>query len=131
VASAAGRVFGLELEGLSGEDAEFEIARRFVNFAADAVKNIALAPPRMEPRSAALSAAAAAARAYARGLLPSAEGATGPQAQFRSSGGRSGRWSAAPTRSFFTGCERPCQRALTRIGCSTRGRARRWRGSLG
>ena len=43
-AAAAGRVFGLELEGLSGEDAEFEVARRFVNFAGDAVKNMALAP---------------------------------------------------------------------------------------
>jgi len=91
-AAAAGRAFGLELEGLSGEDAEFEIARRFVNFAGDAVKNMALAPPGMDPRSAARSSAAAAARAYAPGLLSSAAGAMGPQAPLPPSGGRSGRW---------------------------------------
>jgi hypothetical protein len=91
-AAAAGRALGLELEGLSNEDAEFEIARRFVNFAGDAVKNMALAPPATDPRSAAASAAAAAARAYAPGLLSSAEGAMRPQGQFPPTGGRSGRW---------------------------------------
>jgi hypothetical protein len=91
-AAAAGRALGLELEGLSGEDAEFEIARRFVSFAGDAVKNMALAPPGLDPRGAASSAAAAAARAYAPGLLSSAEPPTEPQAQLPPSGRRSGRW---------------------------------------
>jgi hypothetical protein len=91
-AAAASRALGLELEGLSGEDAEFEIARRFVNFAGDAVKNMALTPSEMDPRRAARSAAEMAARAYAPGLLSPAEGAMRPQAQFPPSGGRSGRW---------------------------------------
>jgi hypothetical protein len=91
-ATAAERAFGLELEGLSDEDAEFETARRFVNFAGDAVKNMALAPPGMDPRSAARSAAIAAARTHAPGLLSSAEGAMRPQASLPASGERSGRW---------------------------------------
>jgi hypothetical protein len=89
-ATAAERAFGLELEGLSDEDAEFEGARRFVNFAGDAVKNMALAPPGMDPRSAARSAAIAAARTHAPGLLSS--GAMRPQAPLPVSGERSGRW---------------------------------------
>ena len=38
LASAAGHALGLELEGLSPEDAEFEAARQFVRFAGSAVK---------------------------------------------------------------------------------------------
>src|SRR5438132_8497734 len=60
VASAAGRAFGLELEGLSGEDRDFEVARRYVNFAGEAVKNLMLAPTGLDPRSAANAAAVAA-----------------------------------------------------------------------
>ena len=40
-ASAAGRAFGLELEGLSNEDREFEVARRYVDFAGEAVRKLA------------------------------------------------------------------------------------------
>jgi hypothetical protein len=96
-AAAAGRVFGLELEGLSGEDREFEIARRFVDFAGEAVKNLALAPPGMDPRAVANSAAVAAAKAYAPGFLsashagPSQAGLE-PQAPFPTAARRSGRW---------------------------------------
>jgi hypothetical protein len=50
LASAAGRMFGLELEGLSAEDREFEVARRFVRFASATTKN---ALERVEPQSAA------------------------------------------------------------------------------
>src|SRR6516164_9165242 len=80
VASAAGRVFGLELEGLSGEDAEFEIARRYVTFAGEAVKNLASAPPGSDPRTAANTAAVAAAKAYAPGLLSPVQAGMEPQA---------------------------------------------------
>ncbi len=45
LASAAGRMFGLELEGLSVEDREFEVARRLVRFALTATKNALSAPP--------------------------------------------------------------------------------------
>jgi hypothetical protein len=38
VGAMAKRYFGLELEGLSPEDQEFEVARRFVQFARDAVR---------------------------------------------------------------------------------------------
>jgi hypothetical protein len=37
-AAAAGRVFGLELEGLSLEDQAFEVARHFVRFASEAAR---------------------------------------------------------------------------------------------
>ncbi|HXH01989.1 MAG TPA: hypothetical protein VNN09_01590 [Candidatus Competibacteraceae bacterium] len=72
LASTAGRLFGLELEGLSPEDQEFEVARRFVRFAGEAVKNAALAAPGAAPQAAAKAAAMAAARRYAPGLLRSA-----------------------------------------------------------
>lgn len=36
---AAGRMMGLELEGLSAEDSEFEVARRFVRYARDRLRN--------------------------------------------------------------------------------------------
>ena len=53
LASAAGNVFGLELEGLSGEDTEFEVVRRFVRFAGSAAEHAALARRRIHPRLAA------------------------------------------------------------------------------
>src|ERR1700751_830039 len=37
IASAAGSLLGLELEGLSGEDREFDVSRQFVRFASYAV----------------------------------------------------------------------------------------------
>ena len=40
-AGALGDMFGLELEGLSGEDQEFEAARQFVRFAESAAKQVA------------------------------------------------------------------------------------------
>jgi hypothetical protein len=41
IAAQAGRLFGLELEGLSNEDSEFEVARQFVRFARDASSRLA------------------------------------------------------------------------------------------
>jgi len=69
LASKAGQVFGLELEGLSGEDREFECARRFTQFAGEAAKNAALAPPTADPQAAAKAAVVAAAKKFAPGLL--------------------------------------------------------------
>ena len=43
LASQAGQVFGLELEGMSQEDQEFELARRFVRFAGAAARRAASA----------------------------------------------------------------------------------------
>jgi hypothetical protein len=75
----AARVFGLELEGLSPEDKEFELAQHFVHFAADAARQalddapqLAHATPASLPRLAHATAQAAlaqAARSHAPGLL--------------------------------------------------------------
>lgn len=40
-AGAAGDMFGLEMEGLSGEDQEFEAARQFVRFAESTARQLA------------------------------------------------------------------------------------------
>ncbi len=92
VASAAGRAFGLELEGLSSEDREFEVARRYVSFAGEAVKNLALAPSNLDPRSAAGAAAVDAAKTHAPGLLSPRQAAIEPQTNSSFSTGHSGRW---------------------------------------
>jgi hypothetical protein len=70
LASTAGRALGLELEGLSPEDREFEIARRFVRLAGDAAMNAAAAPPGTPPEVVAQNALAEAAQKHAPGLVP-------------------------------------------------------------
>ena len=65
VVDAAAKYFGLELEGLSPEDQEFEATRRFIRFAGEAAKNAVEAPTAMPPAAA----MARAARRYAPGLL--------------------------------------------------------------
>lgn len=84
LAVGGGKAFGLELEGLSNEDREFEIARRFVRFADAAARQAVVAPPGAPARAVASRAAAAAARQYAPGLVPGFAGAR--------PSGPSGRW---------------------------------------
>ncbi len=94
VASTAGRLFGLELEGLSSEDREFELARRYVRFAGEAMKNLTLNQTSPDPRTAANAAAIQAAQAFAPGLLqapPTVSIPTTPSASPLPSG-HSGRW---------------------------------------
>jgi uncharacterized protein (DUF697 family) len=67
--SMAGKALGLELEGLSQEDREFEAARQFVRFAGETVKNAMQAPPNANPFVSAKAAAVDAAREHAPGLL--------------------------------------------------------------
>ncbi len=86
VATQAGRIFGLELEGLSAEDREFEVARQFVRFASAAARQATAAPPTVPPLAAARFAASTAARAYAPGLFPRLQGRSGGRWP------RSGRW---------------------------------------
>ena len=74
LASMAGDAFGLELEGLSPEDHDFELARRYVRFAHDASQRVAAAPPG-NPNAVAKAAVVEAARRYAPGLLTPASGA--------------------------------------------------------
>ncbi len=86
LASGAGRLFGLELEGLSPEDQEFEVARQFVRFAGSAARRAMLAPSSSNPDAVAKAAIMGAASRYAPGLLSKA------RTTIPSGTGRSGRW---------------------------------------
>lgn len=68
-ASNAGRVYGIELEGLSSEDQEFESARRFAQLTRAAARLAALAPSGVPPGAIARLAARTAAHRYAPGWL--------------------------------------------------------------
>lgn len=72
--SAAGSLLGLELEGLSAEDRDFEVARQLVRFAGSAAGQAAAAQQRVPPAAAAKSATRRAAQIYAPGLLPRLQG---------------------------------------------------------
>ena len=76
LASMAGNALGLELEGLSPEDREFEASKQFVKFAGQTVKNALEAPPNADPATAARSAAVQAARMFAPGLMDTSKAAT-------------------------------------------------------
>ena len=95
--SAAGRIFGLELEGMSAEDREFEVARRYVRLAGAAARRAAMAAPSLPPQRAAYAALQQAARTYAPGLLAAGGvvggglGAGVPSVT-SSFGARTGRW---------------------------------------
>ncbi len=80
----ATNLFELELEGLSHEDREFEVARQFVRLGAAAART-ASRMPRMPPRAAARRAFLAAARSYAPGLLR--RGGVHPSARHRHAAG--------------------------------------------
>lgn len=71
--SMATNLFELELEGLSNEDKEYEMARAYVRFAGDAARRGArnLAAARSNPSAAAKQAIMASARRHAPGLLKS------------------------------------------------------------
>ncbi|HXO34020.1 MAG TPA: hypothetical protein VN901_16845 [Candidatus Acidoferrales bacterium] len=69
LASMAGDAFGLEHEGLSAEDRDFETARRYVRFAGEAAKRAAYARPDLDPRAVAKAALIEAAKLHAPGLL--------------------------------------------------------------
>lgn len=62
-------VFGMELEGLSGEDQEFEAAKQFVRMAGAALENAANTSPGVAPGQVAQQAVVEAARQYAPGLV--------------------------------------------------------------
>jgi hypothetical protein len=86
VGRAAGSMLGLELEGLSGEDREFEVARGLVRFAGAASRNAAAAPAGVPPAAVARQAALMAARDHAPGLIAALGRPAGP------AGAQSGRW---------------------------------------
>jgi len=75
--SAASSMFGLELEGLSPEDRQFEVAKQFVRFGGDATKQaLALADQGKPPAAAASSAVSQAADRYLPGLAQQKGAAT-------------------------------------------------------
>jgi hypothetical protein len=84
--SAVGSLLGLELEGLSAEDREFEVARQLVRFAGSAAGQAAAAPPHAPSAAVARTAASRAAQVYAPGLLPRLHGRS------TQSWPRGGRW---------------------------------------
>jgi hypothetical protein len=88
VTTDAARSFGLEIEGLSNEDREFEVARHYVDFAGEAVKNLALDATLSNPGDAASAAVVEAAKSQAPGLLSG----EGKQTFVDESGRRIGRW---------------------------------------
>ena len=68
--SMASGLFEIEVEAMPQEQAEFEVARRFVNVAAGAARNAALARPTpgTAPQTLARAAVAKAAKVYAPGI---------------------------------------------------------------
>jgi hypothetical protein len=65
-----GKALGLELEGLSPEDKEFEVAKGYVRYAKDAINRAASdRNQRYSPRSVARAAMTNAAKRYAPGFL--------------------------------------------------------------
>jgi hypothetical protein len=95
LASSAGKAFGLELEGLSPEDQEFEAARRFVRFAGEAAKQAGKAAAVIDdPQKAAKKAVIAAASKFAPGLLRPAANAMQSEvpAPRGDRPGHAGRW---------------------------------------
>jgi len=82
----AAAIFGMELEGLSPEDKEFELARRFARLAADTVAEAGTRSGRA-PDQAVQLALQHAARRHAPGLLRQ-RAQTAPEA-------RTGRWRRA------------------------------------
>jgi hypothetical protein len=79
LAQQAGSLLGLELEGLSPPDQEFEAARQFVRFASAAAKQASAAPRNVAPQTAARAAVVAAAHHHAPGFAHARTGRA-PQA---------------------------------------------------
>jgi hypothetical protein len=73
-AETAARVYGMELEGMSAEDRDYEIARQFVRFAQAATARVAIAPAPAPVVSVVDAAVAGAGREFAPGLLPPEHG---------------------------------------------------------
>jgi hypothetical protein len=67
--SAAANLFELESEGLSEQELEFEMARRYVRLSGAAARHAARAPRSAPPRAVAQAAFVTAARRHAPGLL--------------------------------------------------------------
>jgi uncharacterized protein (DUF697 family) len=67
--SVASNLFEIELEGLSPEDQEFEVAKRVVRFSGNAARNALKLSDKMSPQQAVTLAFKNAAKKHAPGLL--------------------------------------------------------------
>ncbi|WP_420149277.1 hypothetical protein [Spirosoma sp.] len=85
----AGNLFELELEGLSPEDQEYELARAYVRFANSAANNAASLPQRStgNPQAVLKKALTDAAQQHAPGLLQPASGGVGGSQRRRATQG--------------------------------------------
>jgi hypothetical protein len=99
VAGSATKMFGLELEGMSYEDQQFEVARRVVGLGAEATKAAAQTvqagigqPPAQIAKDAVLQAAQTHAPGLATGLLAGGIAASNRAFSGGRGFGRSGRW---------------------------------------
>lgn len=90
LAPMAGNLLGLELEGLSNEDQEYEAARQLVRFAGAATSRAATAPQAAPPQAIAQNAVSAAAQSYAPGMLKGS--ATTVSGNMRGRRGKTGKW---------------------------------------
>ncbi|MBI5544893.1 MAG: hypothetical protein HY901_13465 [Deltaproteobacteria bacterium] len=91
LASMAGSAFGLETEGLSLEDRDYEVAKQFVRLAADATRTALSSPNAVDPAAVAQAAVSRAVQRYAPGLAMAApfNSATATATPI---GASSGRW---------------------------------------
>jgi hypothetical protein len=78
LATRAGSMFGLELEGLSPQDQEFEVARQVVRFTQKAAEEAEKVAGTAPPQQAAQQAVQRAAQRYAPGILQLLRGGGGP-----------------------------------------------------
>ena len=74
---AASKLFEVDVEVMSDEDAQFEVARRYVRLTDAALRRAARMPGAGDPRQAARQALAAAARLHAPGLARALGAAAG------------------------------------------------------
>jgi len=91
--SAVGNALEVELEGMSFEDQEFEMARRFVRIAGTAAKQAAQAQPSADPQTVVKTAVMNATKQHVPGLMtgmPAPSATPSPTTVGRP--GRSGRW---------------------------------------
>ena len=118
-------MFGLETEGLSQEDREFEVAKQFVRFGGDATQKARRSRRRARRRRAAKTAVQQAAERFVPGLVAGPSSAPG----FGARHGRlprQGTWVRQGSKIVINlpGLVDPWARRASLRGCSPRRRAR-------
>jgi hypothetical protein len=92
MALTAGQLLEAELEGLSGEDREFEIARSFVRFTDDAMQRAARAPAHVPSPAVAEVAISQSVGEHLPGLVPFLPQLLSDEPDSGEPNGASGRW---------------------------------------